>query len=398
MHPNNRPRRKIPIRLTVVLLCLLPAWGAAGAPPLFEETELFVGGQDDINTYRIPALICTKSGTVLAFCEGRADNSDDGSPTHLVLKRSVGNAREWKPQRGDRVVAPMRSRAVNMTWLPMQVLLASRANEAYMNPVPIIDRTTGVIELLVNPYSHYAPRTELQDARIWLLTSRDEGASWSKPIDLTPQVGAQELGPGIGIQLSSGRLVAPTYRGVIYSDDHGAHWRVGGAAPGPVNESQVVELSDGSLMRNTRGSPLRTITISRDGGVTWGEASRDPALTDPQLWDGCQASLVRYTIASGEGTKNRLLFANPADLRNRSFMTVRLSYDEGKTWPASKLIGNGAGAYSSLTILPDGTIGLIYETGGSHDGVVESSAKLTFARFNLDWLTDGRDHLTLSGR
>jgi sialidase-1 len=360
---------------------------------MFEETELFVGGQDDINTYRIPALICTKIGTVIAFCEGRANDSEDGSPTHLVLKRSTDNAHEWKPQGGAGKHSASRSRAVNMTWLPMQVLLASRANDAYMNPVPIIDQSTGVIELLVNYYPHYDPRTELQDAQTWLLTSRDEGANWSKPIDLTPQVGAQELGPGIGIQLNGGRLVVSTYRGVIYSDDHGAHWRAGGAAPGPINESQVVELADGSLLRNTRGTPLRTITISKDGGLTWGKEYRDPALTDPKLWDGCQASLARYTLVTGGGGKNRLLFANPADPQNRFLMTVRLSYDEGRTWPVSKLVKNGTGAYSSLTVLPDGTIGLIYETGSSHDGVVESYANLTFARFNLEWFTGEHDHL-----
>ncbi|MGE5646989.1 MAG: sialidase family protein [Acidobacteriota bacterium] len=346
-------------------LAVLACGVAYGAAPLFEETELFVGGQDGINTYRIPALTCTKSGTVLAFCEGRIDNSEDGSPTHLVLKRRTGNARAWNP---------------------MQIVLASRAGIAYMNPVPIIDRANGAIHLLVNYYTHYDPHTEERDAKVWLLTSRDEGAHWSKPVDLTPQVGAQELGPGIGIQLESGRFVAPTYQGVIYSDDRGAHWRAGGRAPGPSSESQVVELADGSLMRNTRGAPLRTITVSRDRGATWGEAWRDPALTDSRLWDGCQASLIRHT-------KNRLLFANPADLRSRFLMTVRLSYDEGKTWPVSRLIRNGTGAYSSLTVFPDGTIGLMYETGNGFDEPFDFHVKIAFARFNLEWLTDGRDRL-----
>jgi hypothetical protein len=85
-HLDKGYRRRPRLRLAVALLCLLPACRASGAPPLFEETDLFVGGQDDINTYRIPSLICTKSGTVLAFCEGRGDNSEDGSPTHLALK------------------------------------------------------------------------------------------------------------------------------------------------------------------------------------------------------------------------------------------------------------------------------------------------------------------------
>jgi hypothetical protein len=380
--------RWLRVELSVVLLSVFSV-ALFAAPPLFEETELFVGGQDDINTYRIPALTCTRSGTVLAFCEGRIDKLADGSPTHLVLKRSVGNTREWK---GAGAPSAARSRAVNMTWLPMQIVLASRTGEAYMNPVPVIDESTGVIDLLVNYYPHWDERTEVQEARAWLLTSRDEGASWSKPVDLTPQVGPQELGPGIGIQLSSGRLVVSTYRGVIYSDDHGAHWQAGGAAPGPISETQVVELADGSLLRNTRSSPLRTIEISKDDGLTWGKEYFDPALTSPKLWEGCQGSLVRYTKATGQEGKNRVLFASPADPQNRRLMTVRLSYDEGRTWPVSKLVKNGPGAYSSLTVFPDGKIGLIYETGDA-DGARESYANLTFARFNLEWLTNGQDHL-----
>ncbi len=361
--------------------------------PLFDETELFVGGQDDINTYRIPSLICTKNGTALAFCEGRIDDSTDGSPTHLVLKRSAGNAHEWNPARRSGPVPLGRSRKADMTWRPMQILLACRDKEAYMNPVPVIDRTSDAIHLLVNYYPHYDPRTEERDARTWMLTSLDEGATWSKPIDITSQVGAQELGPGIAIQLTSGRLVAPTYQGVIYSDDRGEYWRAGGKAPGPVSESQVVELANGALMRNTRGSPLRTVTVSQDGGLTWGEPYCDSALTDSKLWGGCQASLIRYTTADRGGKKNRLLFANPADLTYRFLMTVRLSYDEGRTWPVSRLIRNGTGAYSSMTVFPDGTIGLIYETGNSYDGFVEYHAKLAFARFNLEWLTNGEDRL-----
>ena len=381
------------IGLATIALGLAPGL-ALVAEPLFEETEVFVGGQDDINTYRIPSIICTRKGTVLAFCEGRKDNGEDGTPTHLVMKRSVGNAREWNPQRHLGSVPAGRSREANLMWEPLRIVLASRTTEAYMNPVPVIDESTGTIFLLVDYYTHYDAHLDGLGGRghVWILRSADEGATWSAPTDITSSVGNKELGPGAGIQMRSGRLVAPVYDGVIYSDDHGKTWNAGAKSPLRPNESQIVELADGSLMFNLRGAPQRTVMLSRDGGATWGEPHRDQVLTDSKQWGGCQASLVRYTREDTQG-RNRLLFANPADVNYRADMTVRLSYDEGQTWPVAKLIKKGTGAYSSLAVFPDGTAGVIFETGNSYDGIVETYSKLAFARFNLEWLTDGKDSL-----
>jgi len=211
----------------VMLALALTSCLAFASEPLFEETDVFAGGQDDINTYRIPSIICTKSGTVLAFCEGRKDLSQDGSPTHLVLKRSTGNSGEWNPPWRPGPGRAGRSRQRNMMWQPLQILLASKTTEAYMNPVPIIDESSGAIYLLVDYYAHYDPGVDDLGGRghVWMLRSTDEGATWSKPTDITSSVGNKELGPGIGIQMRTGRLVAPVYDGVIYSDDHGKTWK-----------------------------------------------------------------------------------------------------------------------------------------------------------------------------
>ena len=377
------------LRIAAALL-IAGACAAQGQKPRFEMTDVFVGGQDDINTYRIPSLICTRKGTVLAFCEGRRNNSADGSPTDLVMKRSPGDSGAWTPPDKRGPQPNERSRQLNMTWLPMQTLARSRDGSAWMNPIPVMDRSDGALYLLVNDYPQ--PYRDLP-AHIWLLKSKDEGATWSAPLDITSGTGLHELGPGIGIQLHNGRLVVPVYDGVIFSDDHGVTWKGGGKAVGPVNETQVVELVDGSLMLNRRGAPNRSLFISHDQGESWGPPARDAVLTDPSQYDGCQASLIRYTREDEGYSKNRILFANPTDLVHRLNLTVRLSYDEGKSWPVSKVIQRGPSSYSSMTVLPDGSIGIIYEAGHIYDDHVEYLSRLAFARFNLEWLSDGKDHI-----
>jgi sialidase-1 len=248
------------------------------------------------------------------------------------------------------------------------------------------------------------------------VTSDDDGRTWSKPRDITPMVkdktwNAFWPGPGRGIQTKAGRLVIPSTcwiaggqpersSRVIYSDDHGKAWQASAIGGRGTTESQVVELADGSLLLNMRlepggiGKGYRAIATSRNGGEAWEPQANETVLVDST----CQASLIRFTLAGqpfGAGVsparaagKNRLLFSNPASSMSRSQMTVRLSYDEGKTWPVSKVVYAGPSAYSCLTVLPDGTIGLLYEHGDK-----DPHEKIGFARFSLEWLTDGKDQL-----
>jgi sialidase-1 len=389
--------RKSQIVTLLILLLTVREGAALHAQALFEETDVFVGGQDDINTYRIPSLICTRNGTLLAFSEGRKEVASDGGPTDLVLKRSLGNGSEWTPSGSPGHTNDGRSRVRNMMWLPMQTLIHSTHGEAYMNPVPLIDRANGTIYLLVNLYP---PPYADAPADIWLLKSMDEGATWSSPIDITASVGRHELSPGDGIQLRSGKLMIPVYDGVIFSDDHGNRWKAGGRTAGVANEAQVVELVDGSLIFNMRGKPNRLVMKSEDRGQNWSAPKPDPNLPDAD----CQGSLIRLSRMDAGYSRNRLLFANPvgnidpakaegSDPRGRFNITVRVSYDEGKTWPVAKVVRKGPGAYSSMTVFPDGSIGILYETGDTYNGIVDHYGKLVCARFNLEWLTDGKDPL-----
>jgi Neuraminidase (sialidase) len=386
------------LRAAVLLCASATIWTgtALRSQGLFEQTELFVGGQDNYNTYRIPSLICTKSGTVLAFSEGRIDIGKDGGPTDIVLKRSLGNGGPWTPAfmaaRGEG-----RNRQDTMMWLPLQVVLRSTNGDAWMNPVPVIDQTDGTIYLLANLYPQ--PYKDANQA-IWFVKSTDEGATWSTPVEITHGTGKHEIGPGAGIQLRSGRLMIQVYDSVIFSDDHGKTWKSGGIAPGDWNETQVVQLVDGSLLFSRRKAPNRVFLYSKDDGETWSQPVAQSELPDPD----CQGSMIRFTREDQGYTKNRILFANPvsgalgvgvgeSDPRGRFNVTVRMSYDEGKTWPIEKRILTGPGAYSSMTVFPDGSIGILFETGIAFGTFDDYCKKLVFARFTVDWLTDGKDHL-----
>jgi sialidase-1 len=362
---------------------------ASGHPAIFEQTDVFVAGQDGIFEYRIPGLVTSNQGTLLAFCDARVRKAGDPpNKINLVLKRSFDGGRTWSPIK----------------------TLAGNGEGAVADSCGVVDRERGTIWI----FSVYAPEgVGSANAAVGLsgatflykaITSDDDGATWSQPVDVTAMVkkptwSAGSTGIGRGIQLRSGRLIVPRYYAdydqekkvatasgsyVSYSDDHGKTWEIGAVAPVPggTNECQVAEMTDGSLllnMRSLQGNHRKTAR-SRDGGLTWSDVGEDAALIEPR----CQGSLLAFTDTITHD-RNRLLFANPASTERKN-MTVRLSYDDGGSWPISKQIHAGPAAYSCLTVLSDLTAGLLYERG-------ERSAyeKISFARFNAEWLTDGKD-------
>ena len=354
------------------------------AAMLPKQQAVFVSGKDGYHTYRIPAIVLTKKGTVLAFCEGRKSSGSDYGDIDLVLKRSFDGGK---------------------TWAPMQIVVDDGPHTAG-NPAPVVDRSTGTIwmpfcknfgdkgEGLIKQGK--APRT------VWVTHSTDDGATWSDPVEITQTTKLDHwrwyaTGPCHGIQLKSGRLLIPCdysdhdYGGhifcshVIVSDDHGATWKIGGLVKDGVNECAAVETMDGSVylnMRCYRGKHRRAVAWSKDGGETFSEGTLDETLIEPV----CQASAVRFTDAARHD-KNRVLFSNPAST-SRVQMTIRMSTDECKTWPVSKVLNHGPSAYSDLCVLGDMTICCLYERGEQH-----AYETITLARFGLDWLTDGKDQV-----
>ena len=346
-----------PAKLLIALLFASAAW-----PAPLTQIEIFRAGEGGYHAYRIPALIVTKKGTLLAFCEGRKTSGSDAGDIDVLLRRSFDRGKTWSP------VAKV----------------ADMGSDTVGNPTPVVERKTGTIFLLLTANPGTATERQITDAApgavraVWITHSIDDGASWAPPVDITAQVKRPDwtwyaTGPGNGIQLRSGRLVIPCdhngHSHVIYSDDRGATWKIGGVAEEKTNESAIAELKDGSLLLNMRsyhGKHRRAIQRSRDGGLTWSPLAFDDALIEPV----CEASL----ISIGQG---RLLFANPA-ATTRSHLTVRLSKDDGATWSASRLLYEGPSAYSSLARLRGGKIGLLYERGER-----SPYEQITFAQFDV---------------
>lgn len=355
-----------------------PTWPA---PPGLVQAPVFVAGQGGYHTYRIPSLVVTTRGTVLAFCEGRKHSTSDTGDIDLVMRRSTDHGEHFGP---------------------LQVVWDDGPNTCG-NPCPVVDRDTGTIWLLLthNLGQDHEPqiidRTAKGTRTVWVSQSTDDGLTWSPPREITDSTKRPDwtwyaTGPGAGIQMRHGphrgRLIVPCdhieagsrayYSHVIYSDDHGKSWHLGGRTPqAGVNECEVVELSGGRLLLNMRNydrrRPLRRTSISEDGGATWGPVVFDPALVEPV----CQASLRRYDWPEG-GKPGILLFSNPAHPARRVNLTVRLSRDEGKTWAQAWTLHAGPSAYSCLAVLADGRVACLYEAGKAHP--YES---IVLARFGL---------------
>jgi sialidase-1 len=372
------------------------------AVPFLQQTKLFEAHQDGIALYRIPGMVVATNGAVLVYCEARRNSSSDWADSEIWLRRSTNGGVSFD---APKKIAHFGERH-KRTAIGLKKKAGSEDDQTVNNPVAIVDRQAGAVHFL------YCVNYD----RCYYMRSDDNGVTFSKPVDIRatfdafrPEYDSKVIatGPGHGIQLKNGRLLVPVWlstgdkghspsvTATIYSDDHGATWKRGEIAlpsrpewMNP-NEAMAVELADGNVMLNVRTSSLknrRVATISPDGATHWSAGKEDEQLLEPV----CMASIARYSVEP----KTRLLFSNPDTLeptakngdvpgtgRERKNLTVKLSYDEGKTWPVKRVLEPGRSAYSDLAVLPDGTILCFYEGHGT----------LMLARFNLDWLTDGKD-------
>ena len=338
-------------------------------------TDMFTSGAGGYHTYRIPSLLVTPKGALLAFCEGRKTSTSDAGDIDLLMRRSDDGGRTWGP-----------TTLVHEEGGTTPITIG--------NPCALVNATTGIIWLAFCR----------NNDDVLVTSSTDEGRTWATPRTITGTVKKPgwtwyATGPGVGIQLvrgpHAGRLVVPCdhresvvgkpamFSHVLFSDDHGQTWTLGGTVAQHTDECQIVELATGELLINMRnywdrdgGRPdrggRRAVARSRDGGATWSPLEFDAALIEPV----CQASLIAIP-RPGRPAETLLVFSNPASTTGRRALTVRVSGDEGRTWPVTIPVNAGPSAYSCLTPLADSRVGLLYERG--------KSERITFTILPVPW-------------
>lgn len=360
---------------TLLLLAAIQVFGQQstipGHRPVF-STIVYQKGDNGFDTYRIPATVQTTRGTILAFAEARKHSRSDTGDIDLVVRRSLDGGRTWSE--------------IITVW--------DDAGNVCGNPAPVVDRTTGRILLLstwndgTDHEREIHARTSKDSRRVFVLYSDDDGLTWSKPREITSSVKRPEwtwyaTGPCHAIQLQKGkhkgRIVvscnhglfqdgksAGSYSHLIYSDDHGQSWAIGGEGQRDGNESTVAELKNGDLMLNMRGprhknradnGSCRLIALSHDQGLTLAPQYYERALVEPV----CNGSSINYA-SKGRLTRT-LLFSNPSHPTKRKDMTVKISRDNGKTWETACRLSDDPAAYSDMVVLTNGDLGVLYETG-----------------------------------
>lgn len=372
----------------VVTSCTTTQTASKG--PLFESTVVFEPKAGEYSSTRIPALVITKKGTLLAFCVGRINSASDWAEMDLLMRRSTNGGKTW----GEYIVVAPR-----------------QGGKPTDNPTPIID-ANGTIHLLY----------QRDYAQAFYTQSTDDGKTWTEAVNITstfdafrPEYDWKVLapGPGHGIQLKIGRLLVPVWLAdsdkltphrshrpsaiaTIYSDDSGKTWQRGAIIAGDSpdfknpSETMAVQLEDGRVMLNIRNETAnrrRGVAYSPDGIAAWTKVTFNEQLFEPIV----MGSIIRVS-GNEPGQKSRVLFVNPdsrtIEKHPRKNLTAKLSYDEGQTWPIQKVINPEVSGYSDLAVGPDGTIYCLYETRA---GVNGANYSLVLQRFDLEWLTDGQD-------
>lgn len=385
----------LPSMKTILFTLLLSALQLVADEPFLEKSEVFPPELNGIVRYRIPGVVVTPKGTVLAYAEARKNGSSDWGEIEIHLRRSTNGGKTWEAS------SQIAHHGARLEGNPRKAE-GGEKEQTVNNPVAIVDRETGAIEFL------YC----INYARCYSMRSTDDGVTWSAPVDITASFEPFRAkydwkviatGPGHGIQIRSGRLVvpiwlaygkagdhAPSAAGTIYSDDHGMTWQAGELCLpnegdfGNPNETMITEVSNGCVMlvsRSVSKANRKIVTTSPNGATDW----TTPVFHD-QLWEPvCMASIIAHPSKPGT-----LIYSNPHTLKldkdgkevpggrgKRENLCIKLSHDDGKTWPINKVIDPGKAAYSDLAVLPDGTVLCLYEADTS----------IVCARFNLEWIT-----------
>ncbi len=321
----------------------------------------FVNGTEGYACYRIPTMVISKKGTILAFAEGRRNNCEDVGDIDIVMKRSTDGGQKWSEL----------------------ITVRDDGRNRCQNQCPVVLESGRI--LLVTCWN----KNPSEGRFVFVTYSDDDGLTWAEHKDITPTVKLTgwdwyATGPCHGIvkklEPNKGRIIIPAnhnnnmgeYAHIIYSDDNGATWKLGGIMPNNQgNESTVVELSTGEIMLNSRNrapksdSHYRWVSISKDGGQSFKDVYPDLGLRDPG--NGCQGSIIMHSY-NNETKKYNILFSNPNSKDWRRNGTVRLSNDDASTWLygynyADPDPTKNFTSYSDLAVFENGTIAILYERG-----------------------------------
>ncbi len=352
------------------------------------RTVIYQPGDYGSTNYRIPAIITAKDGSLVITTDKRKFNEADlPEDIDIVCNRSTDGGRTWSE--------------------PYTIAQGTGVNHGFGDcALAWSNDENGLIAGFVGgPGLWYS--TPSNPIRTYICKSYDNGQTWTEPEDITNFIfgdncivpeqrtwRASFFGSGNGLRTSTGRIIFVAairettaqvlYNHAVYSDDNGQTWHVSGRASSSGDEAKVTELVDGRILMSIRHAGNRWYNISEDGGETWQPTTSTwYDITAP----ACNGDMIRYTSVNQGHDKNRLMHSVPYGTQ-RTDVTVYVSYDEGETWPVKKCIVPYSSAYSSLCVLPDGTIGLYVEE--AYAGA--SGYSTVFYNFSLDWLTDGNDN------
>ena len=356
---------------------------------ILAHTLLFQPGDYNSTNYRIPGVITAKDGSIVAVTDKRKYNQGDlPEDIDIVCRRSTDGGHTWSE--------------------PYTIAQGTGYNHGFGDCVLAwTNDDNGLIAGFVGGVGLWNS-TPSNPIRSYIARSYDNGQTWTEPEDITDFIfgsncvvpehrtwRASFFGSGNGLITSTGRIMfvaairETTAQSLsnyaVYSDDNGITWHVSGRASVSGDEAKVTELVDGRILMSIRHNGKRWYNISNDGGETWqSSTSTWNDITAP----ACNGDMIRYTSVNQGFNKNRLLHSVPFG-SSRTDVSVYISYDEGETWPVRKCIVPYSSAYSSLCVLPDGTIGLYVEE--EYPG--NSGYSTVFYNFSLEWLTDGSDSL-----
>lgn len=358
------------------------------------QTTIFRRGDGGSEWYRIPCIATTRDNQLITVTDARWR-----SP--LDLPRNISLVIRKSSDKG-------------VTWTPTKQITEPNTR-GFGDAAIVVDKKTGTIIVLYNGLNGFFDSTPTSRLCLYVIKSHDNGETWTTPIDITNFIygnGCPDptrskwysvfITSGSATQLRDGRIMAAIvvrsqktgmkfYNYAIYSDDFGETWKVSNNSPiedkdEGGDEAKIIELNDGRLLMSIRTKNIRRFAFSNDRGVTWDGPSATSIL-DPN----CNGDIIRLTSVKDGFDKDRIIHTIPYNTYpQRKNVSVLLSYDEGQTWPVSKIINAKMSGYSSATIDQDGMIHVYYEENENPD-VYDFNFNMSVASFSLEWLTDGQD-------